>query len=89
MMNRDEVLLNLKKAQSHLGKVITMVEDGKYCIDIMQQQLAVIGLLRSAHQMLMASHLNHCFTEAVNTDDTARKQQMVKEILTVTKLANR
>lgn len=89
MMKRDEVLVNLRKAQSHLAKVITMVEDGKYCIDIMQQQLAVIGLLKSAHQMLMASHLNHCFKEAVGTDDDARKQQMVEEILTVTKLANR
>lgn len=89
MMKRDEVLTNLKKAQSHLAKVVGMVEEDRYCVDIMQQQLAVIGLLKSAHQMLMASHLNHCFKEAVGSDDDALKQKMVEEILTVTKLANR
>ena len=42
-----------------------MIEGGEYCIDIMQQNLAVIGLLRSAHEMLMENHLNSCFKNAM------------------------
>jgi DNA-binding FrmR family transcriptional regulator len=41
-------LLNFKKAQSFLAKMIKMVEEDHYCIDIMQQNLAVIGMLKSA-----------------------------------------
>lgn len=80
---------NFKKAQSHLGKIIKMVENGEYCIDIMQQNLAVIGLLKSAHQTLMENHLKTCFSEAIKSGDEKRKEEMTKEILRVTKLVNK
>lgn len=85
----ERVMTAFKKAHSHLGKVIKMAENGSYCIDIMQQNLAVIGLLRSAHQNLLEHHLNHCFKEAVNSDSPEKKQAMVEEILQVAKLANK
>jgi len=66
-----------------------MMENGEYCIDIMQQNLAVIGLLKSAHQQLMESHLNSCFKQAMSTNNQKRKDQMIEEILRVSKLVNR
>ena len=66
-----------------------MVETNEYCIDIMQQNLAVIGLLKSAHQMLMENHLNTCFKTAMATKNEKREQEMVQEILKVTKLFNK
>jgi len=55
---KEKTLINFKKAQSLLAKIIKMVENNEYCIDIMQQNLAIVGLLKSAHQMLMEGHLN-------------------------------
>jgi DNA-binding FrmR family transcriptional regulator len=66
-----------------------MVEDKEYCVNIMQQNLAVIGLLRSAHEMLMEKHLNTCFKKAMAAKNEKRKQEMIEEILTVTKLFNK
>jgi len=63
--------------------------EGAYCVDIMQQNLAVIGLLRSAHQALMENHLNSCFKSAMKTNNEQKKQKMTDEILQVTKLFNR
>jgi CsoR family transcriptional regulator, copper-sensing transcriptional repressor len=80
---------NFKKAQSHLGKIIKMVKNGEYCIDIMQQNLAVIGLLKSAHQMLMENHLKTCFSEAIKSGNEKKKAEMTAEILRVTKLLNK
>ncbi len=82
-------LTNFKKASSHIDKLISMLNDGAYCIDIMQQNLAVIGLLKSAHQMLLEGHLNTCFKNAMATTNQKRKQKMIDEILAVSKLANR
>lgn len=82
-------LINFKKASSHIDKIISMLDDGAYCIDVMQQNLAVIGLLKSAHQMLLEGHLNTCFKNAMATDNQRRKQKMIDEILAVSKLANR
>jgi len=90
MINKKQkTLINFKKAQSLLGKIIKMVEADQYCIDIMQQNLAVIGLLKSAHQMLMENHLNTCFKTAMATKNEKRKQEMIQEILKVTKLFNK
>ena len=87
--NNEEILLNFKKAGSHLSKVIKMVEAGEYCINTMQQNLAVIGLLKSAHQKLMENHLNGCFLEAAKTKDPKKETEMIEEILKVTKLYNK
>ena len=82
-------LINFKKARSHIDKIINMIEDGEYCIDVMQQNLAVIGLLKSAHQMLMEGHLNTCFKNAMKTNNEKRKQEMIDEILKVSKILNK
>jgi len=86
---KEKTLINFKKANSLLGKIIGMTKENKYCIDIMQQNLAVIGLLRSAHQQLMENHLNTCFKKAIGTKDERRKKEMTKQILRVTKLFNK
>ena len=88
-MNKEKTLVNFKKARSHIDNIVKMVENGDYCIDIMQQNLAVIGLLKSAHQMLMEGHLNSCFKKAFVSSNEKRKQEMIVEILKVSKLANR
>ena len=84
-----QTLINFKKAKSHIEKIVRMIEDGEYCIDIMQQNLAVIGLLKSAHQMLMEGHLNSCFKSAMETGSASKKQKMTEEILKVSKLLNK
>lgn len=89
MHSHEKELINLKKARSHIEKIIKMVENGDYCIDIMQQNLAVIGLLKSAHQHLMEGHLHSCFLSAMETNNKAKKQKMIEEILQVSKLVNK
>jgi DNA-binding FrmR family transcriptional regulator len=87
--NRDKTITNFKKAQSHIARIQKMLDEDAYCVDIMQQNLAVIGLLKSAHQMLMEDHLHSCFDKAMQSNDDAKKAKMVEEILTVTKLLNK
>ena len=81
-----EIITALKKAHGHLGRVIDMVEGNKYCIDILQQNLAVIGLLKSANHKLLERHLNSCFVEAMRGSNKKRKQRMINEILAINKL---
>jgi DNA-binding FrmR family transcriptional regulator len=85
----EKIALNFKKAASHLAKVAKMLESGEYCVDIMQQNLAVMGLLKSAHQQLLEGHLNSCFMNAMKTANDSRKQQMIDEILKVSRYADK
>lgn len=86
---KEKTLISLKKAQSSISKIIKMMEEGDYCIDIMQQNLAVIGLLKSAHQMLMENHLKTCFKSAMSTSNENKKDEMIEEILKVIKIYNK
>jgi DNA-binding FrmR family transcriptional regulator len=86
---KKKALIAFKKANTHLGKIVKMTEDEIYCMDIMQQNLAVIGLLKSAHQLLMENHLHTCFKNAMASKNEKLKQKMTAEILGVTKLFNR
>jgi DNA-binding FrmR family transcriptional regulator len=86
---KTKTLIGFKKARSLLNKIIKMSEDGEYCINIMQQNLATIGLLRSAHQQLMENHLNTCFKNAMASNNEKKKKAMTEEILKVTNLFNK
>jgi len=89
MKEKQKTLINFKKAQGLIAKITKMIEGDEYCINIMQQNLAVLGLLKSAHQMLMENHLNTCFRKAIAAKDERRKRAMTKEILRVTNLFNK
>lgn len=84
-----KTITNFKKAKSLIEKIIKMIEEKEYCIDVMQQNLAVIGMLKSSHQMLMESHLNSCFKNAMNSKNEKLKSEMMNEIVKVTKMVNK
>ena len=79
--HNKKILIALKKAKSHLDKVITMVEEGEYCVNIMQQNLAVIGLLKSANARVLERHLETCFATAMRGADEKKKKKMIEEVL--------
>lgn len=87
--NKKQILINFKKTKSVTEKLITMTENGDYCVDIMQQNLAAIGLLKSAHQMLMERHLKSCFKNAMASKNKNLQTKMIDEILKVNRLASK
>jgi DNA-binding FrmR family transcriptional regulator len=86
---KSKSLLNLKKAQSLISKIISMTEEDRYCVDIMQQNLAVMGLLKSSNQVLLEGHLNSCFKTVMSSGNVAKQKQMIEEILQLNRLSNK
>ncbi len=84
---KQKVAISFKKANSLTKKVLNLVEGDKYCIDIIQQNLAIIGLLKSANLTLLEGHLNCCLTDAARSNDEKRLGVMIDEILKVVKTA--
>jgi len=85
-INKQEVLISFKKANGLILKIVEMIENDDYCIDVMHQNLAAMGLLKSAQRMLMEKHLNSCFKKAMDTASEKKKQEMIDEILQLIKL---
>lgn len=87
--DKQKILIGLKKAESSLKKITSMVEGDKYCVDIMQQNLAVIGLLKSVHQQIMQDHLHTCFAEGIESGSKTKQAKMIEEIIRVTRLVGK
>jgi DNA-binding FrmR family transcriptional regulator len=87
--NHHDTIIALKKARGLMDKILKMAKNDAYCINIMQQNLAVIGLLKSTNQKLMENHLNTCFKDAMASNNEDKKQEMISEILKVTRLSKR
>jgi CsoR family transcriptional regulator, copper-sensing transcriptional repressor len=86
---KQKTVVNLKKAQSLMPKIIKMLEEDKYCVDIMQQNLAVIGMLKSANHMLMRNHFKTCFQKVLEMKNEKKKEEMIEEVLKVIKLSEK
>lgn len=84
---KKKQLIALKKAKSLLDKIILMAEKDEYCIDIVQQNLAVIGLLKNVNLQLLDGHLHCCFVDAVKANDKKKMNTMIEEILTIVRTA--
>lgn len=57
---QSAVLRRLKIARGHLDRVIRMVEEDKYCIDVIHQSQAVRAALKGADDVLLKNHLETC-----------------------------
>ena len=85
--NTEQALISLKKARTSLNNIIEMVESDKYCIDIIQQNLSVIWLLKSANVKLLEWHLSCCFVSAAKNNNQDRLNEMIQEISMIVKTA--
>ncbi|GAA0721431.1 metal-sensing transcriptional repressor [Clostridium malenominatum] len=65
-MNAEQkkALQSLKTARGQVDGIIKMIEDGRYCIDISNQIIAVQSLLKKSNMHILKQHLNHCVKDA-------------------------
>jgi DNA-binding FrmR family transcriptional regulator len=69
----------INMAIGSVAKIPGMVDDGRYCPEIIQQIDSVIGLLHSARKELLKGHLESCLTERLKTN----KEDSIKELLKI------
>lgn len=61
--NKEQVLKRLKRAEGQVRGVARMVEEDKYCIDILTQINAAQAALDKAAVELLRDHAKHCLTD--------------------------
>ena len=74
-------LVALRRIEGQVRGVQRMVEDGKYCIDILNQINAIKGALGRVEERILERHFQHCVTQAVRGRSENEKQRKLDEIL--------
>ena len=62
--SHPEIVKRLKRAYGHLGKVLSMFDDGRPCLDLAQQLHAVEAAVANAKRELIHDHVEHCLAES-------------------------
>ncbi len=79
--SRIKLKARLSKAIGHLNAVYKMVDEQKYCIDILNQLKAVQSALDRSAEIMLKDHLNTCVVEAVQNNDSARVMEELWQLL--------
>lgn len=74
-------LVALRRIEGQVRGVQRMIEERKYCIDILNQIHAVKGALGRVEERILEKHFEHCVTDAVEGTSEKEKQQKLDEIL--------
>jgi len=57
-----------------------MVDDERYCADILTQMSAVQESLRAVARIMLRNHLEHCASDAIRSSDAGRRERMYDEL---------
>lgn len=78
------IVKRLKRAEGHLKSILTMLDEGRGCLDIAQQLQAVESAIASAKKALVHDHIDHCLEHAVR-DGTRSADDTIREFKAITK----
>ena len=77
---KENLSLRLRRVEGQVRGIQKMVEDERYCPDILVQMSAVHESLRSIERLLLRNHLQHCATEALRSGDQKKAQRTYEEL---------
>jgi DNA-binding FrmR family transcriptional regulator len=83
---KDEVLKRLNYIEGHIAGVKRMVEEEKYCVDILRQTIAIRRAIEKVEALLLEGHLKTCVVEGIRS---GREQEVVGELIGLFNLADR
>jgi CsoR family transcriptional regulator, copper-sensing transcriptional repressor len=82
--DKQDVLKRLNYIEGHLGGIRKMIEEDKYCVDILRQTYAVRKAIEKLEGLLVESHLHTCVPEGIAE---GRSDEVINELVQLYNLA--
>jgi CsoR family transcriptional regulator, copper-sensing transcriptional repressor len=73
----------LRRIEGQTRGLVRMVEEGRYCVDILTQLRAVRAALKRVEEGVLRDHVEHCVAEAIRSGDRGEQSRKVDELLDV------
>ena len=80
---KDELAARLSRVEGQVRGVARMVEEDRYCIDVINQVRAVRAALDKVEQEILHDHLQHCVAHAFHAGDDRERQVKIDELMEV------
>jgi DNA-binding FrmR family transcriptional regulator len=85
-MNKDDLLRRLRRVEGQVRGIAQMVEDDRYCIDVLTQIAAATKALQSVALGMFDDHLRHCVADAVAAGGTDAQRKLTEATAAVERL---
>ena len=85
-MNKDDLLRRLRRVEGQVRGIAQMVEDDRYCIDVLTQISAVTKAMQSVAVGMFDDHLRHCVAEAVSAGGPDAETKLTEATAAVERL---
>ena len=82
---KKDIVNRLSYLEGHIRAIKKMVEEGRYCIEIIHQIEAVEAALKKVKEKVLENHLDTCVTTAIKGKDEKRRREVIKELMEVYK----
>ena len=79
--SHENQLVRLKKVEGQVRGIQTMIEERRYCMDLLSQIRAVTGAMRKIESGILQNHLKHCVNDAISSSSTEDATVKIKEII--------
>lgn len=73
----------LRRIEGQVRGISQMIDDGRYCIDIMTQLQAVKAALKRVEEEILKDHITHCVAHAIESGSEAARAEKIDELLGV------
>lgn len=87
--DKRSVRKRLSRIEGQVRGLSKMVEEGRYCIDIVTQIAAVRAALRRVEEEVLREHVAHCIEHAIASGDKAEQRAKIAELMAVIGRADR
>lgn len=77
---KERILHRLKIANGHLKKVMDMVENDEYCIDVIHQSQAIQSALKEADSIILENHLRTCAVDHIKKGNVEASTEEIMKV---------
>lgn len=86
---KPKVINRLNRVEGQVRGIARMVEDDRYCVDVLTQLQAVRAALLRVESEILKDHLDHCVMGAMTGDDLADRKAKATELIALLSRASR
>jgi DNA-binding FrmR family transcriptional regulator len=86
---KTSVLKRLKRIEGQVRGLSRMVDEDRYCIDIVTQIAAARAALRRVEEEILRDHVAHCVDHAIASGDREEQRKKIAELMAVVSRADR
>ena len=79
--NKPQLIARLNKVEGQVRGIRRMVEDGRYCIDVLTQINAARAALAKVESEMLQAHLSHCIESAISRGDAEDQRAKARELI--------